>query len=125
MRDYKVIVPTYNADLFPLEVEKHLMPEFGSPEVPVLVYLADGLRVVLGTHDPEDMDKPDIQIERQPNGWVIFLHPVGGSDASGCVYFHDDGRSFVIPETNIGPTLRIEARQPNDEVPGFSPPRDA
>ena len=38
-----------------------------------------------------------VQVERRPNGWAIFLHPIGGGDPSGYVYFLDDGRSFVLP----------------------------
>jgi hypothetical protein len=89
-------VPTYNGKwidnpVFPV-------PDFGPPAVPVLVRRADGVRVVLGSHDYDDDSKPDIQIERRHNGWMIFLHPVGGSDASGFVVFLDDGRSFVAKE---------------------------
>lgn len=113
-------VTTYNADLFPNEVEIGRMPEFGPPRLPVLIHQVDGLRILLGTHDLDDFSKPDIQIERQPNGWVIFLHPVGGSDASGYVYILDDGRSFLLPENGVGPTPPTVALQPKDDVPGFT-----
>jgi hypothetical protein len=72
--------------------------DFDNPHVQVLVHQAEGVRIVLGSHDYEDMNAPDIQIERRPNGWAIFLHPVGGSDPSGYVYFLDDGRSFLLKE---------------------------
>ena len=122
MHECRLEVPTYNANLFPKEVESDRMPEFGPPDLPVLIHQADGVRIVLGSHDLDDLSKPDIQIERQPNGWVIFLHPVGGSDPSGYVYFHDDGRSFLLPENGLGPTPRIEVLKSNDGVPGFSSP---
>ena len=41
---------------------------------------------------------PDIQIKRRRNGWMLFLHPVGGSDPSGYVFFLDDGRSLVVKQ---------------------------
>lgn len=125
MHECKFAVPTYNADLFPAEVAAGRTPEFGLPNVPVLIHQSDGIRVVLGTHDPNALSKPDIQIERQPNGWVVFLHPVGGSDASGFVYLHDDGRSFVLPERGLGPTPHMNVLRPNDDVPGFKPHRDS
>lgn len=99
-------VPTY-----------HPSGDYG-PEiyVPVVVYDDVGVRVVLGTHDPKDHDKPDVQIERRKNGWAIFLHPLGGSDPCACVYFHDDGRSWIVKVTThgAGPTPDIEEA---DDVP--------
>jgi len=115
-------VPTYNATLYAADVSANLKPEFGDPFTPVLIREADGVRIVLGTHDYEDMQKPDIQIERQPNGWIIFLHPLGGSDPSGYVYFLDDGRSFVRKELDVGPTEPIEVLSRRDNVPGFDEP---
>jgi hypothetical protein len=105
MDELKLIVPTYNGKW--LEAPDRTVPEFDAPEVPVLVCPADGVRVVLGTHDYHDYTKPDIQIERRHNGWVIFLHPLGGSDASGFVVFLDDGRSLVAAE-ECGATEPIE-----------------
>jgi hypothetical protein len=95
LNGFKMSVPTYNGKW--LEEYRGLQ-DFDEPEVPVLVTPAEGLRIVLGTHDYHDFEKPDIQIERRHNGWMIFLHPVGGSDPSGFVVFLDDGRSFVAPE---------------------------
>lgn len=123
MGEHRFTVPTYNANRFPDEVAAGRMPEFGPPDLPVVIREAEGIRIVLGTHDRDDSAKPDIQIERQPNGWVIFLHPVGGSDASGYVYLRDDGRSFLLPENGLGPTPPIAALQPRDDVPGFGPSR--
>ncbi len=72
--------------------------DFDNPYVQVLVHQAEGVRIVLGSHDCKDLNVPDIQIERRPNGWAIFLHPVGGGDPSGYVYFLDDGRSLLLKE---------------------------
>src|SRR5271156_3973696 len=108
MKKLKLMVPTYNANYFREDVASGEKKEFGDPHFPVLVCEADGVRVVLGTHDYEDYSKPDIQIERQPHGWVIFLHPLGGSDACGYVHFLDDGRSFLVKEHPYGPTPVLE-----------------
>jgi hypothetical protein len=89
---------------------------FGDQGVPVLIHEADGVRIVLGTHDYNDHEKPDVQIERRPNGWAIFLHPLGGSGASGYVYFLDDGRSFLVKEYGLGPTDCIKVLDPGETV---------
>jgi hypothetical protein len=94
--ELRLLVPTYFGHRnCVLGVEKN--EEFDNPNIPVLVRPAEGVRVVLGTHDYEDYHAPDIQIERRPKGWAIFLHPSGG-DPSGYVYFLDDGRSFLVRE---------------------------
>jgi hypothetical protein len=95
----KVSVPTYNGKWLN---ENPDLPEFDEPEVPILVCPADGLRIVLGTHDYNDYSKPDIQVERRHNGWIIFLHAMGGGDPSGYVVFLDDGRSFCHSRTRCG-----------------------
>ena len=64
--------------------------DYAEPNVPLVAYEDRGLRIVLGSHDPDEL-KADVQIERRPNGWAIFLHPLGGSDPCALVYFHDDG----------------------------------
>jgi hypothetical protein len=89
--------------------------EFDDSRTPVVVREADGVRIVLGSHDYWDPAKPDIQIERRHKGWAIFLHPVGGSDPSGYVYFFDDGRSFVVAERG-GATPAIRCRRSCDFV---------
>ena len=80
--------------------------EFDEPAVPVMIYQADGLRLILGSDRVDaspfagpNAAKPDIQIERRCRGWAIFLHPEVGGDAAGVVYFHDDGRCFLMKET--------------------------
>jgi hypothetical protein len=115
MPELKIHAPTYYGNADEAKVAAAGLSEFDDPYFPVLVRPADGLRIILGSHDYFDMTKPDIQIERRPNGWAIFLHPLGGSDASGYVYFMDDGRSFIVPENDVGPTppIRMLAR---DEV---------
>lgn len=81
------------------------------------------MRVVLGTHDFEDMDKPDIQIERRPNGWAIFLHPIGGGDPSGLVYFLDDGRSYLVPDgLGLPGSEGIRIVEFNEEIPLIDDP---
>ncbi len=98
-------------------------PDFGPPLVSVLAHEAAGLRVVLGTHDWQSNEFPDVQIERRPNGWALFLHPTGGSDPSGYVYFLDDGRSFVVVEGKFGATPRLELLKPGASVPDLDRPK--
>jgi hypothetical protein len=117
-RYLRLLVPTYHAGLTPAEAGCRTS-DFGPPHVAVLIDEAEGVRIVLGSHDPRADDCPDIQVERHPNGWMIFLHPVGGSDSAGHVYFHDDGRSFVQPERGLGPTPAIRLIGPDSHVPGF------
>jgi hypothetical protein len=106
-RQFRLTVPTYNANYFDKVTNAILTEEYSETNTPVLVHEAAGVRVVLGTHNYDEMDKPDIQIERRANGWAIFLHPEGGGDPSGYVYFLDDGRSFLVIEHH-GSTPAIE-----------------
>ena len=118
MEESRFVVPTYyGARNKLLSDAGYARLEFSDPLIPILVREADGLRLVLGSHDCDDKNAPDIQVERRPNGWAIFLHPVGGSDPSGYVYFLDDGRSFVVPERGLGPTPSIVALGRNECVP--------
>jgi hypothetical protein len=116
MQELKIYVPTYNAGEFRAAPKSQKSTDFGDPRVPVVIREADGVRIVLGSHDFRNSDTPDVQIERRPGGWAIFLHPVGGSDASGYVYFLDDGRSFIVPEHGLGPTPAIVIRSWDDAV---------
>src|SRR5262249_37348384 len=104
----KLSVPTYYGSAHDGSGTLAGLPEFGEPNVPVLIHEAEGVRIVLGTHDFNDRYKPDVQIERRPNGWVIFLHPDDG-DAAGFVHFLDDGRSYLTIER--GPSA-IEVLDP-------------
>ena len=107
MQEMKIYVPTYYRDPTEGGVSAKHKEEFDDPHVPVLIRHADGVRIVLGSHDFFDNDAPDIQVERRPNGWAIFLHPEGGGDPSGCVYFVDDGRSFVVPDKGSTPAIQM------------------
>lgn len=106
MEALKLMVPTYNGKW--LKGTDIKLADFDDPLVPVLVHQAEGVRIALGTHDHPNNEKPDIQIERRHNGWMIFLHPLGGSDASGYVVFLDDGRSFIVEGSCCGSTEPIE-----------------
>ena len=119
MQELKFLVPTYYGDTAskPAFATKD---EFDEPTVPVLICEAGGVRVVLGSHDFNDMSKPDLMIVRRPRGWAIFLHPMPGGDASGLVYFLDDGRSFLVPDGF--PSERIEVVEDCNEVPMIDDP---
>lgn len=115
MNELKLSVPTYYGHRNAKSDQDG--EDFGEPTMPVLVHEADGIRIVLGSHDRHDHDNAEIQIERRPDGWNIFLYPKGGGDTSGYVSFLDDGRSFV--QTDAGPetTPRIRMLRPQDEIP--------
>jgi hypothetical protein len=120
MDELKLLVPTYYGAA---NCETERFPgkeEFDEPNVPMLIREAEGVRVVLGSHDFEDLSKPDVQIERRPNGWAIFLHPVPGGDPSGLVYFLDDGRSFLVPDGLVSEGIVVLDRA--DEVPMIDDP---
>lgn len=119
MEQFEMLVPTYYGMMYAKMDPHENKEDFGEPNVPVLIHHAEGVRVVLGTHDAEDMAKPDIQIERRPNGWAIFLHPIGGS-TSGLVYFLDDGRSYLVPDGL--PNEEIRFVQFTEEVPLIDDP---
>ena len=117
MEESRFVVPTYYGRQNELlEKPMHARVDFSDPFVRVLVREADGIRIVLGSHDYDDQDAPDVQIERRPNGWAIFLHPEGGSDPSGYIYFLDDGRSYLIPESGRCSTPAIEVRDELNEI---------
>lgn len=116
--ELKLLVPTYNANWFPVSVEAKVLPEFGEPFKKVLVRESDGLRIVLGSHDYHDYDMPDVQIERQPNGWVIFHNPNAG-DPCGILYFRDDGQAYLLRELEYGTARKLIVLEPGTNVPGF------
>lgn len=117
VEEIRLNVPTFNGNFFPTEVEGGEKPEFGDPTVPVLIHKSAGVRVVLGTHNYSDPDKPDIHIERQPNAWAIFLHPLGEGDPCGYLYFLDDGRSFLIKAYEWGTTPAIQVLECGESIP--------
>lgn len=109
-------VPTYYGNAYPDAVSSDLIPEFGKPLVPIRIDRVDGIKVQLGLKTGSEDDPPDVQFERRPHGWAIFLHPVGGSDPSGFIYFHDDGRSFVVLENDVGTTPRMKVSEWDEAV---------
>jgi hypothetical protein len=119
MQELVVYAPTYYRESE--EPQSGGKAEFDEPYVPVVVRPADGIRIVLGTRDYFDHRAPDVQIERRSNGWAIFLNPIGGGDPSGCIYFLDDGRSFVAPERDVGTTPPIRLIRYGRAVPGIDP----
>jgi hypothetical protein len=119
MREVKVYVPTYYGALLAKQVAKSDEPEFGAPLVPLFIRDEDGLRVLLGAPHRDRDEDADILIERRPNGWAIFLHPLTGCDPIGCVYFLDDGRSFLAKELPLGPTPAIQVLESHESVPGI------
>ena len=122
MDQLEIWIPTYNGNFFPDEVAAHQIEEYGEPEVPVTIYQQSGLRVVLGTHEPDsDTEKPDLLIERQPNAWGVFIHP-DGSDPSALLYILDDGRTYVVPE-GYPAFSPLEVTSQLSEVPGLLPPK--
>jgi hypothetical protein len=112
-------VPTYYGNTIAADGSSVDREEFDKPTVPLLVYPADGVRIVLGSHDLNDLQWPDVQIERRPKGWVMFLHPLGGSDPSGYVYFLDNGSSYLLKEPAIGPTPPIEVLEADEALEGI------
>ena len=74
---FEMMVPTYNGKLLK---DNPGLQDFDEPEVPVFVGSMEGVRIILGSHDYHDCSKPDVLIERRHNGWMIFLHPLAGSD---------------------------------------------
>ena len=94
----RMIVPTYLATRDPNG------PDCGEPQVPVLVGDAEGIRLLLGAEDWYDDEKPDVQIERRPHGWMIFVHPNAG-DAVGFLIMLDDGRTFFVHEYGADPRM--------------------
>lgn len=122
MDEIRWFVPTYNASRYPEAVERGGCAEYGSPEVPVLIRQEAGIRILLGTHEAENGDAPDVLIERQPGGWLLILHPAGG-DPSGLVYLLDDGRTFAQPDARWGAPTQIQMLEPFEPVPVFDADR--
>jgi hypothetical protein len=104
-------VPTYYGIQRSRETEAQHRPEYGTPLVPISVAQADGVRLVLGDRPSRRRVRPDVQIERRPNGWAIFLQPEFG-DPVGYVYFLDDGQSFLVVEPTAGSRLQIVSDAP-------------
>jgi len=106
---WKMSVPTYlGAQAHDGKID---WPDFTEPNAPVLVHEFEGVRVLMGTHDRMNQDRPDLQIERRPHGWAIFIHPNDG-DPVASLYMMDDGRTFLMPEKYAHPALETV-----DEIP--------
>ena len=118
MKEMVLHVPTYNANYYPTQVETGLIEEYGTPFVPVVIQEAAGIRVVLGTEDCNESRATDILIDRQPNGWVVFLHPFGG-DPSGYVYLCDEGRTIFLKERTFGSEPEVQVLEAGENVPEF------
>jgi hypothetical protein len=119
MRELKIYAPTYFGET--AGYKTGAKPEFGNPRVPVLIRAADGAMIVLGAHQYAVGKAPDIQIERRPNGWAIFLQPIAGGDSSGHLYFLDDGRSFLVPAqatVSTHPTKVLQWHEPVPDIDG-------
>jgi hypothetical protein len=62
-----------------------------------------GLRIDLGSPLVDRGTSPDLLIERQTNGWLIFIHPESDFDPSGIIAIADreldsGGRTFAFPD---------------------------
>jgi hypothetical protein len=120
MDELKLLVPTYYGAMYAKAESCQDKNDSDPPFVPVLIREAEGVHVVLGTHDFDDRSKPDIQIERRPNGWAIFLNPLPGGDTSGLIYLLDDGRSLLVPDgLHLG---SIQVLDRVEEVPMIDDP---
>lgn len=106
----RLTVPTYYGSAKARYLPSPSTQEFDAPFVPILARSAEGIKLVLGSHDPDDPEAADIQVERRPGGWVIFLNPVPGGDSSGYICMLDDGRSYAVPESGIGTIERLRIR---------------
>src|SRR5205085_5627860 len=60
--ELKLYTRTYYGNVPEEVTEARRLQEYDSPDLPVVVRPADGVRVVLGTHDFWDTNFPDIQI---------------------------------------------------------------
>lgn len=123
-----VRVPTYYGNREPEPNSKELyrggVHEFDAPQVPIMIYEAEGIRLILGSdlanvppHEKSQLRFPDAQFERRAQGWAIFLHPVGGGDPCGTFYFHDDGRSWFVHEC----PLNVSTGTPRTKVVNRTP----
>jgi hypothetical protein len=104
---WRIKVPTYHAAQDPSG------PDCGEPNVPILIGDAEGVRLLLGADDWNDYEKPDIQIERRPHGWMIFVHHNAG-DAVGFLIMLDDGRTFYVHEYGADPRMEELYEIPHD-----------
>lgn len=111
--EMRLQVQTYNYNLY-----GDTRPAWGEPMTLIRAMEAEGIRLLLGEPSAE-RDCPDLYVERQPNGWALFIHPDSG-DPVGVFYIHDDGRTFYQSDYYYrGAPPRTEILRPGDKVPGF------
>jgi hypothetical protein len=101
MKTWKTTVPTYYEERIDTNER-----EFDSPEVPIVIQESAGIRIVLGTHEVEGVTKPDVQIERRPRGWAIFINP-DGRETCAIIYVLDDSRTYCLSEKQVNCPLTI------------------
>ena len=108
---WKLAVPTYVASQ--PHGDETDWPDFAEPSVPVAIHETGGIRVIMGTHDWKDNDKPDIQIERRPHGWAVFINPDDG-DTVAYIYILDTGETYLVAEEWARPRLNIVEQAPSE-----------
>jgi hypothetical protein len=75
--------------------------EFDAPYRQVVVRQELGVLVGLGGCSTTRRHA-DMIVERQPDGWVVFVRPIAGLEESGILYIRDDGSSFATPKHVVG-----------------------
>src|SRR5688572_28766226 len=58
IQSWRLLVPTYLATTNSQQDGNSDAPDFGPPVMPVLIHEAEGIRLVLGTHNYQDWSKP-------------------------------------------------------------------
>lgn len=114
--ELRLTVPTYHGHDPNWQSADPVTDDWGQPNVPLSVFdSGDGVRVVLGSHDYDARNVPEILIERRPNGWYVFLHPSDG-DPVGGVAFRDDGQTFLQRDSYANEAT-IQVLEPGADVP--------
>jgi hypothetical protein len=76
---------------------------YGKPITKIRAVSRGNLTLVLGGESANDLNAPDLCIERHPGGWTLQLTGQRGGDPAGHVCFMDDGRvRFMIEEVGAG-----------------------
>jgi len=84
---------------------------FATPCVPIVVHEECGVRIALGACDWRQRNTPDIQIERRPNGWAIFVR-TGDIDPCALLFILDDARTVCVPQRYAFDPLEISRCAP-------------
>lgn len=118
MSDEKKLVNTDALFIIPEYCGIHnASQDFTEDRHPVRVHYASGVEAVLGLPAGEDISKSRcavVSVERRPKGWCVFVTPVNSGDVSLCIYLHDDGRSWVLPEHDGGTEVVSEVPEEID-----------